>query len=136
MADDSRRYPEVLTMILCDTVIMDAHTGKQSIIGCFSQVNAEGFPTVFRPSAAFIELTDGQGHYSGSLRLVYAATEEVLGEREYTIDIPDPLKIVQMHFELPPVPFSRAGMYRLDLLCEGKLLRSRRFTAVRRKRPT
>ena len=134
MPDASRRYPEVLTMVLCKMVIKDERTGMPSMVGVFSHIEAERFPFNLWPAAVFIELTDGQGEYAGCLRLVRARSEETVREIGFSVKLPDPLHVLQMQFDLPPIAIDREGPYRLDLLCEGELLRSRKFEAVQAKK--
>ena len=53
--------PDVLAMLVCDQIITDRLTGKQSLIGMFSKVHAVAFPATHPQLCVFVALTDGHG---------------------------------------------------------------------------
>jgi hypothetical protein len=121
--------PEVLAMILCDQVIRDQMTGKVSIIGSFSKINAEKFPAVHPRMAVYIALTDGEGDYQGALRFVFDETGHELFRGDFPVRLPNPLGVAEIHFAMPAISLPKPGKYHLDLLCDGELLKSRWFLA-------
>jgi hypothetical protein len=62
--------PDVLAMLVCDQIITDRLTGKQSLIGMFSRIHAMGFPATHPQLCVFVALTDGHGKTDLSIRVV------------------------------------------------------------------
>ena len=71
-----RVRPFPLAMVICDAVWRDPATGKWTLLGCFSAIEARVFPC-FRPNlAVFVSLTDGRGKTPLKLRLVDVNEEQ------------------------------------------------------------
>ena len=62
--------PDVLAMIVCDQIITDRLTGKQSLIGMFSKIHTRGFPAAHPQLSVFVALTDGHGKSDLTIRIV------------------------------------------------------------------
>ena len=60
--------PEVLAMIICDTVIEDVESGKKSLIGLFDHVNTSRLPSIVNELNVFVSLTDGRGNPDAEIR--------------------------------------------------------------------
>lgn len=127
--DEHERLPEVLAMILCDQVIKDVSTGKITVVGSFSSVTADQFPTFHARMAVYVALTDGVGEYTGRLRFVFAQTEEELMRTDGAFALGDPLQVAELQFNIPALPLPHAGKYRMDFFCDDQLLKSRWFQA-------
>ena len=119
--------PEVLAMIICDTVIEDVESGKKSLIGLFDHVNTSRLPSIVNELNVFVSLTDGRGNPDAEIRCIHSATEEELFRTEGNIEFPDPLTVVDLHFRFQGCEFPDEGEYRFQLFCEGQLLRERKF---------
>jgi hypothetical protein len=119
--------PEILAMIICDTVIEDVESGKKSLIGLFDHVHTSHLPSVVNELNVFLSLTDGHGQHSAELRCVNTATEEELFRTEGEVEFPDPLSVVDLHFRFQGCEFPEEGEYRFQFFCEGELLRERKF---------
>jgi hypothetical protein len=120
--------PHVLAMIVCDQVIIDIHTGKQSIIGSFAVINAAGFPVNYPQMAVYVALTEGRGPTPLVLRLVDVDEgEQPIVERKLNIQFRDPRQICELHSLFQNLVFRAPGEHRFQLLCEGELLMERRL---------
>jgi len=119
--------PEVLAMIICDTVIEDVESGKKSLIGLFDHVHTSHLPSIVNELNVFLSLTDGHGLRAAELRCVNTATEEELFRTEGEVEFPDPLSVVDLHFRFQGCEFPEEGEYRFQFFCEGDLLRERKF---------
>jgi hypothetical protein len=53
--------PSCKALLLCDHTIVEAVTGKVSIIGVFGAFVLRTFPGAARPFTAFLQLADGIG---------------------------------------------------------------------------
>ena len=83
--------PFPLAMVICDAVWRDPATGKWTLLGCFSAIEARVFPC-FRPNlAVFVSLTDGRGKTPLKLRLVDVDEEqEPIAGAETQVEFPGP----------------------------------------------
>ena len=64
--------PDVLSLIVCDQIITDRLTGKQSIIGMFSKIHTRGFPAAHPQLSVYVALTEGHGETELTIRIVDA----------------------------------------------------------------
>lgn len=129
--------PHVLAMVVCDQVIIDIQSGKQSIIGSFSIINTFGFPLNYPQLAVYVAVTDGRGPTPLTLRLVDVDEgRPPVVERCLRIHFADPRQICEMHSVFQNLVFRAPGEYRFQLLCEGELLMERRLLVRKaQKRP-
>ena len=123
----SHSAPEVLAMAICDIVIEDVESGKKSLIGLFDQVHTTQLPSLVNELNVYLCLTDGRGTFPAELRCISAETEEELFHTEGSIEFPDPLGVVDLHFRFQGCEFPYEGEYRFQFLCAGQLLRERKF---------
>lgn len=127
---EEKRRPIVMAMILCDQVIRDAKTGKTTIVGGFSRVNAQAYPCTHRNSGIYVALTEGGGDYEGCLRLSFAETDEPIMEAKGDFHLPGPLAVAELHFEIRALPLPKPGQYRMEFIVDGEPLMARRFLAT------
>ena len=119
--------PEVLAMVICDTVIEDVESGKKSLIGLFDHVHTSHLPSIVNELNVFLSLTDGHGSPAAELRCVNSASGEELFRTEGEVEFPDPLSVVDLHFRFQGCEFPEEGEYRFQFFCGGDLLRERKF---------
>ena len=115
---------------LCDQVITEAGTGKQSLIGIYSALMAEQIPTHVNIAVAiglrvqssrqrelYFRLTDPAGttvFQSPGLPFDWHSLEGGLRNSGYAT--------VQIGLNLRAVPLTHFGVYTSVLICEGNLL--------------
>ena len=78
---------------------------------------------------AYVSLTDVCDGTKLQLRFVNLSRNAVLFGNEVTITNTNRLAAVEMVFPLPRLPIQEAGVYALELLCDGDILGSYRITA-------
>jgi hypothetical protein len=125
--------PTLLALLICDQVIQDLTTRKHSLIGLFSRISTKTFPCTHPQLHVFISLTDGHGKASGQLRLVRKDVEgeaPPLMQLAVTFELPNPLAVVELVFNLPNITLPAPGRYSFDFYCNGVLLGSRPFEAA------
>jgi hypothetical protein len=128
-------HPHVLAMIICDQVIIDARTGKQSIIGSFSVVNTPSFPLRYPSLMVYIALTEGRGDIPLQLRLIDSNEEQApVVDRTLSIKFQDPRQVCELHSAFYNLMFPQPGEYRLQLFSRGEPLMERRLL-VRQIKP-
>ncbi len=121
-------HPHVLAMIICDQVIVDARTGKQSIIGAFSVINTARFPLRYPCLMVYVAMTEGRGKVPLQLRLIDSDEgDRPVVDRALHITFRDPRQVCELHSAFYNMVFPREGEYHLQLLSHGELLMERRL---------
>ncbi|HRX85980.1 MAG TPA: hypothetical protein P5572_13255 [Phycisphaerae bacterium] len=119
-----RPNPEVLALLVCDQIITDRVTGKQSLIGMFSVIHAMKFPVTHPQLAVFASLTGGHGEVNLTIRVVDANEERrPLVEGNGKVKFASPLAVANLALQFHGLTFAEPGEYRIQLLAEGALLR-------------
>ncbi|MFQ5461415.1 MAG: hypothetical protein ACE5E5_02180 [Phycisphaerae bacterium] len=128
--------PQVLTLIVCDQVITDRLTGKQSLIGMFSTVQARRFPAAHPLLSVYVMLSGGHGQTSLVIRIVDANDERPpIVEGRGQVDFKDPRAIANLALQFHGLTFPQPGSYRVQILCDGELLREARIEMRKVKPP-
>jgi hypothetical protein len=128
-----RQPPDVLAMVLADTVLFDIPTSKLYIQGTYSAIFAAEFPAVYPAIVVYVAITNGHGMTELEMRLV--DVDEVhppIFASKTDVDFPDPLQVVERVFTGGPVAFPKEGEYRIQLFGAGHLLRERRLQVIPR----
>jgi hypothetical protein len=124
--------PYVLSMIICDSVYVEAGTGKQAIIGCFGSIGSPIFPALHPSMMLFAELSDGRGDVPLTIRLVDVDDEKELFSAKAVIPNSDPLAVSVLAVEIRGVVFPSPGEYRFQLISRDDLLMERRLLLIQR----
>ena len=126
--------PQVLSMIVCDSVIKDQYTGKLTLVGLLTNVWAQSFPAVHSQLAVHVEMTNGHGDYECRLALSRADTGVDVASIQGPVTLPDPLAVGALTLRLTNLVFPKAGEYRFELYIDGTLMTQRRII-VRKPNP-
>ena len=131
-----RPAPDVLSMIVCDQIITDRLTGKQSLIGMFSRVHARGFPAAHPQLSVFVTLTEGYGETELLIRIVDANdARPPIVEGKGKVKFKSPRAIANLALQFHGLAFPEAGEYRVQLYSGGELLREARLELIQLKPP-
>jgi len=126
--------PDVLAMIVCDQIITDRLTGKQSIIGMFSKIHARGFPAAHPQLCVFVALTEGRGESELRIRIVDANdARPPIVEGRGKVRFHDPRAIANLALQFHGLTFPQPGEYRVQLYSGGELLREARLELIKLK---
>ena len=120
--------PVVQSMEICDVIIHDQLTNKRSLIGIFHNINAHKFPCLHPQLCVYIALSDGRGEYEGLLRLKHLGNDETIAEMAGKFVCPNPLAVVELNFELRPLPLPHSGKYAFQFYVGNALLAKRDFS--------
>jgi hypothetical protein len=107
--------PTLIALVLCDTVIEDARTGKKSLIGIFQNIFVRSLPVRHSSMYIWASLSGGRGKQKFTVRIVDPKGQRLLiltGEA----DLKDPLGIMDMVFHLDGFPITAMGEYHIDIL--------------------
>jgi hypothetical protein len=123
-----RPHPEVLALLVCDQIITDRITGKQSLIGMFSVIHALKFPVTHPQLAVFASLTGGHGEVTLSIRVVDSnESRRPLVEGNGKVRFASPLAVANLALQFHGLTFAEPGEYRVQMLCDGELMREARL---------
>ena len=126
-----RPTPDVISLIVCDQIITDRLTGKQSLIGMFSRVHARMFPASHPQLSVFVMLTDGHGKTELMIRIVDTndARPPIVEGKGY-VDFRSPRAIAHLALQFHGLAFPQPGEYRVQIWCANELLREARLELV------
>jgi hypothetical protein len=123
--------PKCKAILLCDQTIVEAVTGKVSIIGIFDNWNIPQFPTLIRPFMAFLQLTDGVGKYAVSVDVHDLQADQIIAQARVAEAVfPERRVKVNLMISVPPLPLSHAGSYDFVVLADGQEIDRQQFQAI------
>lgn len=126
-SSSSPSLPQVLAMVICDTVIDDRISNKKSLIGLFDAIATTHLPCVVNELHVFLALTEGYGTVNLKMRCASAESDNELFATESQVTFPDPLAVLEINLGFRGCSFPQAGEYRFQLFAEGTLLCERKF---------
>jgi hypothetical protein len=123
--------PDVLAMVLADTVLHEIASGKFYINGTYSVIFALEFPLVHPLIVVYLAITNGHGKTPLKLKLVDVdESREPIFEIDGGLDFSDPLQVLDTVFAARGVRFPEPGEYRLQLFSGRQFLRERRLQVM------
>lgn len=105
--------PQLLAWLTCDAVHIDPSSGKHTILGIFSNIQARQFPVIHPHMVWFLTLTDcapGPHHLRISMGLGAMRLAPFM-ERDF--ESPSPLHRISLINEIRNLPFPEPGEYSL-----------------------
>ncbi len=128
--------PDVLALLVCDQIITDRLSGKQSLIGMFSTIHSVRFPVVHPQLCVYVALTDGRGKTPLTIRIVDADdSRPPLVQGTGAVEFKDPRMIANLALQFHGLRFPEPGQYRIQLYCKEAPLREARLMLVKARRP-
>ena len=129
-SEGKKPKPIVLSINICDTIIRDETTKKVSLIGLFSAIKANTFPSTHSLFHVYVALTNGHGLYKTTLRIVSVENNEVLINIDGDLNVTSPLQVTELNIGLQGLRFNKPGKYSVQVLCNGDPIGSRDFMVV------
>ncbi|MEE9295271.1 MAG: hypothetical protein V3W34_09980 [Phycisphaerae bacterium] len=130
--------PDILSLTICDQIITDRITGKQSLIGIFSTIHAAGFPVTHPQLCVHVSMTEGRNTTPVTICIVDSEeARRPIVRGQGVVHFKDPRAIANLSLQFHGLVFPEPGEYRVQILCNGTLLREARLHLVqaRRRRP-
>ena len=131
---DISNSPIVLALLICDTVITDAMTGKKSLIGIFNSIAVAKFPHIIPQMNIFASLSNLEGEVEVKLKLI-AGNEDVVFELPAKVPFKTPLDAPELFFNLQNFKVNSPGTYELQLIAKDEILASRLIVVREAKMP-
>ncbi len=123
--------PKCKAILLCDHTIVEAVTGKISIIGIFTNWNLPQFPHQTRPFTAFLQMTDGIGTYAISVNVHDLQADQIIGQAVVAeVNFPDRATKANLMISVPPLLLQHAGTYDFVVLADNQEIDRQQFDAV------
>jgi hypothetical protein len=107
--------PNAISLMLCDQVVFEQGTQKPYLLGVFTGVAVDGFPTAPQRFDVFAALTDGQGDVTMTLTVVHLDTNLEIYAQGMTVKFPDPLRVVNLRFRVRQLQYTAPGTYLFSL---------------------
>jgi hypothetical protein len=117
--------PVVLSMSLCDYVIVEEGTGKPSLIGCFDRLVVPAIPPPRRSFFVAAELTGGHGRSRVSVEVARPDTDETMWWSHGDVYFRDRLFVVRYRTRVVNCPLPVSGRYAVSLLVDGEMVGQR-----------
>ena len=127
------RLPIFKALFICDDVVADRATNKVHVVGLFDTFRAAGTAPPYRLGklCAFAQLTDWQGELELQVRIIDATTlEQILRSPPMRVNIPARSTLVHIPFRFRNCEFPAAGVFLVELYCNGVFIDDRRFQVL------
>jgi hypothetical protein len=122
--------PKCKAILLCNHTIIEAVTGKVSIIGIFDNFGMPTFPGLTSAFTVYLQLTDGIGKYSISVELHDLVEDTIVGRAAIAeIEFQDRSQKANLMIPVPPLPLTHAGVYDFVVLADGQEIDRQQFSA-------
>lgn len=123
--------PIVLGLTLCEKIIVEEGTKTVSLIGCFTKLGMDSFPTPPERVCLFAALTDGLGEGTIDLLITRLETGEVIASNRSRVRFVDRLSTLRLMFRLK-VLFPAPGKYQFAIWLDGQWLSHTVFHVFRK----
>src|SRR5207302_304995 len=113
--------PHCKAILLCDHTIVEAMTGKVSIIGTFDSFFVQELPGTLIAFTVYLLLTEGHEDYSIVVEIQDRQEDVVLGRSPVIqINFPDRLARLNLMIPVPPLMVQHVGTYDLVVLANDE----------------
>lgn len=112
--------PTAKALYLCDGCLGFPNQ-KTDLVGIFNSIRPHRYPHVQTQFVVFAQLTSGLGQVPCYIDIRFAATDDLVhttGTR--TLQFPHRQKLVQLAYTIQACPFARAGIFLVELFCDGQ----------------
>ncbi len=125
--------PEILALLICESVIEDSRSKNKTIVSTFNRITSKAYPARHDRLAAFLSMTSGHGDYELKIRIVRADSapgEDMLLEVGGQVVFADPFAVVELTLDLRGLAIPKPGGYAIQVEIDGDVVKQRRFEAV------
>lgn len=122
-----------LALLVCDTVITDAMTGKKTLVGVFNSIAAAKFPHFIPQMHIFASLTNLESPTDVNVKIV-AGNDDVVLDMAAKVPFKNPFDTPELIFNLQNFRINAPGAYEIQLVAGGKTIASR-LLEVKEVRP-
>jgi hypothetical protein len=108
--------PSIQAILTCEKIIVEAGSGKKSLISIFTGVHHSGlFPFSFS-MALYVRLTDCEGRYVFRVDVVHLQSDKRIGSATLPgVESTDRLTPMEVVIQIPRIDFQEAGKYEFQI---------------------
>lgn len=121
---DNINDPISLGLLVCDTVITDAMTGKKTLVGIWNSLGATKFPHIIPNMNIFASLTNLEGENEVKIKMI-AGNDNVVFELPAKVPFKNPFETPELFFNLQNFRVAAPGTYELQLIVNNEVIASR-----------
>lgn len=114
-----------VALLFCDHLIEEKNGSKKSLIGVFSVIFGEKFPTQFKPFWLYASFTNLMGEHSVTINIASDKTKDVVLSVGGKINCSDLKSVIELSIPTPPVLFPESGEYGVTLHVDGHTILNR-----------
>ncbi len=130
-----RETPLGLSLLMCDTIIEDRHTGKKTLVGLFDRVHARRFPCVHPFMCVFVALTGARGRFPCEVVCRHQDGHTVAFSAKGEVNMADPRLVADLVFRLSGITFPKPDMYWVNFVVDEVPIMMRPLFAVESEKP-
>jgi hypothetical protein len=120
--------PVLLSVIICERVIIDRISNQPSIIGAFETISAPAYPARHARLAFFCQLTNGRGKTKVSVKLIdVEEKDKPLFQGSVDQEFSDIRQVANLTFDIGGIVFPHPGEYRFQIYAGTEFLGERRI---------
>lgn len=123
-------HPTCNALLVCDTAIRDADTGKTSLIGIFETIYAPRFPAMIPWIVLYAKVSDVEGTFEFAGEFVRLGDERLIGTFTESVTFQDRFLAGDVLFRIPGLTFEKAGRYEFRLSTAGRLVGIKTFQVI------
>ena len=121
--------PVPVAFLLCDQIIVEAGSGKKTIVGVFDRIGVHQFPATHSPAWLYIRVIDCEGEYKHRIEYVQVSTQKTLAQANGTATSNNRHIYTEFVLSCPPLPLPEPGEYEFRLWLNDKFISRARVTA-------
>jgi hypothetical protein len=123
-------------MLLCDQIIIEAGSGKKTLVGLFDSMHPPEVPFMLPSMWVYARLSDAEGSYVFKAEIVHLDEDKIVGTAQTApITAPHRLGFVDLTLQLQMVPFVKFGKYEFQLHANGIYIGRSTLTVQKGPRP-
>jgi hypothetical protein len=112
--------PTAKALYLCDGCIGFSNQ-KTDIVGVFNSIRAPKYPHIQQQFLLFAQLIGGLAQVPFYFDIRFAVTDQlVYTTNTQVLHFPSRQKLVQLAYTVQACPFAQAGVYLVELFCDGQ----------------
>lgn len=120
--------PRLLSFLICDQVITDIRTKKQTIVGIYENISAHQYPARHPKLTLYAQFSNGRGSVKGRVRVTKIGEEEKeIFSIEGPIVFKDIREVKALILDINGFVFPEEGEYRFQMYVDDDFLDERRI---------
>jgi hypothetical protein len=112
--------PTVLSLTICEKVIVEAGTQNITLVSCFRGLRVDGFPSPPQRFCLFAVLTNGHGEVIIDWHLERLDALTTVKTYQTTVRFTDRLQEIPVSVRLTKLSFPAAGWYQFTMFLNGE----------------